>query len=663
MRVMLCIAVLILGAGLALSASFFVTGVDVSHYPEVLVYASMEGRNPETCTFTVKEGGHTFNIYGLKKLTELETRKVDFIFVFDVTGSMEDEIRGVVRKAKQFADMVEKAGYDYRFSLVTFRDEIVKGDYGFTSNLETFKGWVGSLVAKEGGDDPELALDALAYAVRLPVRKDATRVIVLITDAPYHYKGDGSGYSKYTPETVKDMILKGNFTLFAIAPDIKEYRGLVVGVGKLFDIHSSEDFGRILDSVATTFVKQFTFKYKTIDRMPGEKVSFIVKAGGSGGILEAGGSYTVPSRPEVEEQEICMEGFAFLDPTIEYGRALAMAREAAILDAQRQILEYLKGVKIAGETTVSDLMLTDEKVRTVVEGIVKCAQVIEENVDKDMEAYIAKVKVDFKPISDAYYTSSGFEYVWHENMIKARGIVAVNKRIKPLKRAVLVARRGAIAEAQKQLLAAIKGVYITSQTRVEDKVAQSDVIRAKVEGVLRGAFVIEECDFSEAMEKGYYWVVMGVHISGDESLYKALGETVKIEEPDVPDVKETTSRKKDEKLYPAPIPITSIVVDASKLGLKFSLAGYSIVTTTGKLIYKPSMRSNESLPPVIYTLDVESALKLPETGENPYIVKAVKVEGDVVYVEVDEEFLAATFKAKDIRREGRIILTLGGEGV
>ena len=58
-----------------------------------------------------------------------------------------------------------------------------KGD-PFTSDPETFRGETARLRAAGGGDDPESSLEAIGEACRQQFRRGATKVLLLITDAP-----------------------------------------------------------------------------------------------------------------------------------------------------------------------------------------------------------------------------------------------------------------------------------------------------------------------------------------------------------------------------------------------------------------------------------------------------------------------------------------------
>jgi hypothetical protein len=120
--------------------------------------------------------------------------QVDIFFVLDVTASMQEAIDGVRDGIVSFAGELDKQGLDPRIGLLAFRDlrrsereEILRFDgEPFTKDYKGFSTRVGQLKATGGGDIPESSLDALALAASQPFRKDAARVIILITDAPPH---------------------------------------------------------------------------------------------------------------------------------------------------------------------------------------------------------------------------------------------------------------------------------------------------------------------------------------------------------------------------------------------------------------------------------------------------------------------------------------------
>lgn len=120
--------------------------------------------------------------------------QADIVFVLDVTSSMQNAIDGVRDGIKSFADGLDPKRLDFRIGLVAFRDLLVgepsevlrfKPDSSpFTTDPEEFKQKVNRLRAVGGGDAPESSLDALCEAAELPLRLKATKVLLLITDAP-----------------------------------------------------------------------------------------------------------------------------------------------------------------------------------------------------------------------------------------------------------------------------------------------------------------------------------------------------------------------------------------------------------------------------------------------------------------------------------------------
>lgn len=124
--------------------------------------------------------------------------QADVVFVLDVTGSMGWAINGVRDGIRRFAADLSANRIDFRVGLVAFRDLTDPGDAAlgqmvvlrfrggepFTADAEEFRTEVSRLGANGGGDEAESSLEAIGEACRLPLRKGATRVFLLITDAP-----------------------------------------------------------------------------------------------------------------------------------------------------------------------------------------------------------------------------------------------------------------------------------------------------------------------------------------------------------------------------------------------------------------------------------------------------------------------------------------------
>lgn len=64
------------------------------------------------------------------------------------------------------------------------------------------------------------------------------------------------------------------------------------------------------------------------------------------------------------------------------GQARALARRAAMVDAQRNLLEIIKGVKVDSETTVENFVVTRDVIKTNVSGLVKGARLVKQAVER-----------------------------------------------------------------------------------------------------------------------------------------------------------------------------------------------------------------------------------------------------------------------------------------
>ena len=65
------------------------------------------------------------------------------------------------------------------------------------------------------------------------------------------------------------------------------------------------------------------------------------------------------------------------------GSATVLAREAAIVCAERNLLKLINGVHISSETTVKNLLIENDTIKTKVEGLLKGATIISEKILPD----------------------------------------------------------------------------------------------------------------------------------------------------------------------------------------------------------------------------------------------------------------------------------------
>jgi FHA domain/Integrin beta chain VWA domain len=220
-------------------------------------------------------------------------RPVDLVFVMDVTESMQPYIDAIKQNMVNFAHDLAANNRDYRLGLVTFEDYVVSKyadcncpyQKTMTSDVNQFINWVGTLHASGGGDIPEDQLDALAYAATFPFRPQAQGIIILITDAPPHHKGDGSANTQHDQAfwdhhqkgldvtdlsggDVASMMKKNGLTLYAVVPPpfiAPEYAEIVDAThGRSYNIVTEEGrFASLVREIGHSIATEYSLTYLT----------------------------------------------------------------------------------------------------------------------------------------------------------------------------------------------------------------------------------------------------------------------------------------------------------------------------------------------------------------------------------------------------------------
>jgi len=177
---------------------------------------------------------------------------------------------------------------------VTFEDYVVSKypdcncpyQQKMTSNVSEFTAWVGTLHAGGGGDIPEDQLDALSYAASFPFRPEAQGIIILITDAPPHYAGDGSAHTQHdaafwdhhpnreadvtdlTGDKVADQLKKNGLTFYGVVPPpfiAPQYAQIVDAThGRSYNIVTEESrFPELVREIGHSIATEYSLTYRT----------------------------------------------------------------------------------------------------------------------------------------------------------------------------------------------------------------------------------------------------------------------------------------------------------------------------------------------------------------------------------------------------------------
>ena len=203
---------------------------------------------------------------------------------------------------------------------------------------------------------------------------------------------------------------------------------------------------------------------------------------------------------------------------------------------------------------------------------------------------------------------------WSRNVIRATAIGVYPPNAISHLQAVAMAKTAAKRIAERDLLAAINGINIDSETTVENMIATSDVIKTKLNGMLKGAVEVGSRELD-----GGYEVTMEVPIFG------ASNSLAQVVMPPAPAVKET---------FPTPTVnvqvsggYTGVIVDCRGLGLKPVMSPV-IKNDSGQSIYGyKNLDPDKVIAQGMASYSSSTSSGVERAGSNPIIVKAVSLEG------------------------------------
>jgi len=136
------------------------------------------------------------------------TRELDVAFCCDCTGSMSAYIKSAQDNIRAISIDIHTraANCSVRFALVKYRDHppqdssFITEVFPFTESINVMKNNVDTMAANGGGDGPEAVSAALKELSCLDWRPNATKVGILIADAPPHGLGEtGDGFPNGCP--------------------------------------------------------------------------------------------------------------------------------------------------------------------------------------------------------------------------------------------------------------------------------------------------------------------------------------------------------------------------------------------------------------------------------------------------------------------------------
>lgn len=213
-------------------------------------------------------------------------------------------------------------------------------------------------------------------------------------------------------------------------------------------------------------------------------------------------------------------GSAALDTYMQEGRsrgqAVELARRAATLVAQRNLIERYAGTFLESQTAVENFVTKADHIITRTGGLVKGARVVRVELSPDQTSYhvVVEAPVDDlrESLGDAPEPRSALTapITWPGELgggprptaepldiesnlktVTAKGTGLPPKDVDDPRVARLRARRAAKTDALRNLAERVKGVRLSSTTTVEDFVARRDLIRTRLDAAIRNARVVE----------------------------------------------------------------------------------------------------------------------------------------------------------------------------
>jgi uncharacterized protein YegL len=280
-------------------------------YPEVVLSVHATTRDGAPLTTLQRDDFQVFEDLSRATLSKVEqqrqasARPLDVTFVFDTTGSMQDEIDALVKKSRHFADMLAQTGLDTQLGLVTFGDE-VRETVPATDRIEAFKKSLSALHASGGDDEPENQLEALEAALKQPARPGARRVFILVTDATFH------AHDKVTPlqaDVVQRHLAEQKVSLFVVGPDLDEYHWLPASLGGSFIDKDSGAFEGLVDSLAGELAANYLVTYRTPrPSKDGTRRSVTLTAKTPAGTGEDASQYVAPAMVTASSRQGGLQG-------------------------------------------------------------------------------------------------------------------------------------------------------------------------------------------------------------------------------------------------------------------------------------------------------------------------------------------------------------------
>ena len=212
-------------------------------------------------------------------------------------------------------------------------------------------------------------------------------------------------------------------------------------------------------------------------------------------------------------------------------RGNSIARRAAMVDAQRNLLEITKGVQIDAETTVENMTVSSDVVNSKVQGLLKGAQIFEEG-NLDDGGYYVKMRIALYGSTNSLASVAMAEYtkdIQHQEFAEVKDTELSKKEVKQVKRAGYT---GVIVDASGLgLEATFSPAILDTNGRVVYGIANVDKDVVISKGMVDYASAVEEATVGS--RAGYNpLVIKAVEVKGGKNSVNKVNVVVSVEDAD-----------------------------------------------------------------------------------------------------------------------------------
>ena len=241
----------------------------------------------------------------------------------------------------------------------------------------------------------------------------------------------------------------------------------------------------------------------------------------------------------------------------------------------------------------------------------------------------------------------GIDY--EKGIVTAVGIGAPNPNM-PVAVQRPAAIRAAKADAFRNLLETVKGVQVDAETTVENYMLASDFIHTQVEGIVQGFTVTD----TKYMSDGTVEVTVEIPLTGDFAdviLDQQMGDAEPLPTP-------TEISPMQGQVF------SGLIIDARGLGVQPAMAP-KVLNDSGNEVYGTGYVNREyavQIGVVGYTKSIDQAKADERTGDNPFVVKAIRVEGanktDVVISDSDAGVIHGMAENLNFLEQAKVMIVI-----